>query len=156
MVKISSIGWPGESTSHGQPQHCEIYIIFSFFLSPIRGEVQSTPRMAGLWSNLDRAEIVKFHRGTVFKVDCSVVFPVVAPPLENHDHGTLASFADFFDHTLERPAIIPHDKDIHSGGRQHFHFHFPILELSFRFHYPTFHIGKIKRKKLEIFDNVEK
>ena len=108
--------------------------------------------MAGLWSNLDRTKIVQFHRGTIFKVDCSVVLPAVAPTLKNHDHGTLSSFADLFDHTLERPTIIPNGEDIHSGGRQHFHFHFLSLGLSFRFHYPTFYIGNCKRKKLDVFD----
>jgi hypothetical protein len=124
---------------------------FSFY-PPIRGRFQSTPLMAGLWSNFDRAKIVQFHSGTIFKVDRSVVLPSVAPPFKNHHHGTLCGFADFFDHALKLPAIVPNDKDIHSGGRQHFHFHFPILRLSFRFHYPIFHIGIVKRKKLDVLD----
>jgi hypothetical protein len=108
--------------------------------------------MAGLWSNLNRTKIVQFHRGTIFKVDCSVVLPAVAPSLKNHDHSTLRGFADFFDHPLERPAIIPNGENIHSSGGEHFHFHIPFLRLSFRFHYPTFHIGNCKRKKLDILD----
>ena len=111
--------------------------------------------MAGLWSNFDRSKIIQLHCRTIFKVDCSVVLTSVAPTLENHDHSTLCGFADFFDHTLERPAIIPNGENIHSSGGEHFHFHIPVLRLSFRFHYPTFHIGIVKWKKLDVFDCVQ-